>query len=134
MAELTATERIANRRRVEDVFGSWSSFHDCLLRAIRLTAGDRAIVEIDILAPAAYEKRGEYHYPIRPHLVTLRFTDATDIFLQDFGAENIIGELVIALDSNDRAAVRIEPIPGVGGELALTCAEMEVVSVVAATA
>ena len=135
-ASFAITDLISNRHRVENVFGPWPSFHDCLLLAVRLESGEAAVVEIDILAPTDYEKGGELHSPIHEYLVTIRFNDASEIILTDFVAGNIIGELTLSLESSEqdppRARVRVEPIPACGVELSLLCNRVDVISVIPA--
>jgi hypothetical protein len=92
-------------------------------------------IEIDILAPRGYERRGEVYDGIDNHCVTLRFHGATDVVIADFLSYNLIGELKLgfvdpAHPTMSRLRVELEPISGCGGELALRCDEIEVVNVV----
>ena len=92
-------------------------------------------VEIDILAPSGYERRGEGYHGIDHYCVTFRLRAVTDVVIADFLSFNEIGELKLRLvdpahPTTSRVQVALEPIAGCGAELALECGEMEVVSVI----
>ena len=128
--------RIRNRGAVDAVFGGWSSFHDCLLLALRLDSELEAApaLEIDVLAPRSYEQRGGVYHGIDHHCVTLRFHGVRDVVIADFLSYNLIGELKLAFVESDQPTtsplrVELEANPGYGGEFALQCDDVEVVRV-----
>ena len=123
---------IINRAALDAIFGGWSSFHDQLLLELRLTtrgAGAPA-VEGDFRLAGGYERRADgYYHATSLYDVTLRFHRVADVMLSGFLARNIIGELRLEAGGEGGVRVTLEGIGGCGGDVAFTCAAVEVVSV-----
>ena len=135
--DLDLERAVLGRERFDAVFGGWSSFHDGLLLALRLEArggGRGARAEADFeLAEYTEQPNGNYR-ATAIHRVTLAFHDVSEVGLDGFLEQNIVGELRLERSSSADASrwpirVILEGIPGYGGDLTWTCSAVEVVRI-----
>jgi hypothetical protein len=130
-------DEILNRAQFDAVFGSWSSFHDARLAAVRFTAeGDDApSAELDLDLPTAYERQSDGSMrPVGVHRVTLQLRRAAQLRVTDFLDANWVGELKLghvdpALHAGRSIRVSVEAIAGAGCELDLVCDAIAVVAI-----
>jgi hypothetical protein len=130
-------DAIINRAAFDAVFGGWSSFHDQLLVALRVTsAGPRApVLDAEFRVAGGYAERADgYFHATSWYAVTLRFHAVADVVLDGFLPENVVGELqlsAVEAAGGGPPAVRVtlEGIPGCGADLTLVCAAVEVLTV-----
>jgi hypothetical protein len=104
---------VFNREALEERFGSWPSFHDAEVLAMRLDSGQRTdgkpSVELDIHVFDIDGVLPDGHLNfVRHTLATLRFEGAEAVELDGFGPQNVLDELVLEdLGSKAPGAARV---------------------------
>jgi Immunity protein 50 len=90
--------QIINREALEERFGSWPSFHDAEIYAVRLDSGQqsngRPSIELDIhlFAIDGVREGGRFNF-VRHTLATLRFEGVEEVELCELGPQNTLYEL-----------------------------------------
>jgi hypothetical protein len=92
--------QIINREALEGRFGSWPSFHDAEVYAVRLDSGQssagRTSLELEIHVFAVEGTKPDGRYNVVKHtLVTLRFEGIEAVELDGFGPQNVLADLLI---------------------------------------
>jgi hypothetical protein len=128
--------QIINREAVEERFGSWPSFHDAEVYAVRLDSGQRLTaptsLELDIHVFAVEATMSGERYTFVKHtLVTLRFEGVEMVELDGFGPQNVLDDLVIedlgqGVATASRLSVSLPSNNGLGGSF--RCEDITVLS------
>jgi hypothetical protein len=130
--------QIINRELLEERFGSWPSFHDAEVYAVRLDSGQRSTgrpsLELDIHVFDAEGKGSEGGWKYVRHTVATFLFDGVEVVeLGGFGHQNVLDDLLFedlgpGFVSASRIGVSLPSNNGLGG--AFRC---ETVTVLAAT-
>jgi Immunity protein 50 len=97
--------RIHNSEALTSVFGTWPSFHDAEVVAVRLDrsgmSGPEMEADIHVFEMTP-EVTPEGFYRLRNHtLVTLLFTGIEGLSMDDFNQQNVLSDLVLK-DTSER--------------------------------
>lgn len=123
MKDMRIVTAIANHAALTQICGTWPSFRGAEMSAFRLASKDRnASVEIDVrLAEVS-----------RGCDVTLRFDYVDDIEVEDWGHQNVLRNLLIEYDDDEkRFEVELPGSKGVSAEF--RCLRISVISAHART-
>lgn len=123
---------IINREALEERFGSWPSFHDAEVYAVRLDSGQRSTgrtsleLDIHLFAVEGTKPGGRYNF-VKHTLITLRFDGIEAVELDGFGPQNVLDDLLIEDRGSGRIAVSLPSNNGLSGSL--RCEEVVVLGV-----
>ena len=124
---------IINQKFMEDIYGTWPSFHDAEIHELKLSRSKdkpnpslELIINVFQSTPEIDEKG--YYKKINNCLVTLRFDNIEDLKLEGFNHQNVLWELDIKEAQKDSLIqVTMETSYGCWGEF--LCKEVIVVEV-----
>jgi hypothetical protein len=131
--------QIVNREAVEERFGSWPSFHDAEVYAVRLDSGQRSTgptsleLDIHVFAVERTKPDGQHNFA-RHTLVTVRFEGVEAVELDGFGPQNVLDDLLIEdLGAGFATAARISvSLPSNNGLAgAFRCEQVTVLNAIA---
>lgn len=125
---------IINRKLIEDIYGTWPSFHDAELHELKLSRSkDRRNPSLELIlnvfqSTPEIDMNG-YYKTINDCLVTIRFENIEDLKLEGFNHQNVLWGLDIeeAEEKNNLIQVTMETSYGCRGEF--LCDEVIVVEV-----
>jgi hypothetical protein len=122
---------------LESRFGSWPSFHDAEVLALRLDSGQRSDgsprleMDVHLFAVDGTLSDGRANFVLHT-LVTLRFAGIETLRLDGFGPQNVLDELIMrdlgkSAWSTAKVEIELPSSNGLGG--AFGCTEVAVLSV-----
>ena len=123
-----------NATALEARFGSWPSFHDAEILALRLDSGQRSDgrvrleLDIHVFAVDGTLADGRFNFTLHT-LVTLEFSGAESVELSLFGAQNVLDDLVLQDRDGGAAGVQVELPSSNGLEGSFSCMEVSVLRV-----
>lgn len=128
---------VFNAEALESRFGSWPSFHDAEILALRLDSGQRSDgrvrLELDIHLFTSEGNLPDGRFNSVLHTVaTLEFTDLADVELDRFGPQNVLFDLELhdlGTTSPTGARMQVELVSSNGLTGAFHCAEAAVIAV-----
>jgi immunity protein 50 of polymorphic toxin system len=99
-------EAIQNRELLERIFGKWPSFHDAEIHSVLLTRDCELPPQIDV-AIHLWQMTNEidskgYSVSKNHTLTTMRFIQASDICLEEFNQQNVISDLEISENKDEK--------------------------------
>ena len=113
-AWLSVVVPVVNAEALEARFGSWPSFHDAEVLAVRLDSGQRSDgrprVELDVhvFSVDGQLPRGRLNFVLHT-VVTMEFAGVEDVDLQGFHYQNVLDDLVIRqLDAGSPLAAKVQ--------------------------
>ena len=136
--DVAGVVQIVNREAVEERFGSWPSFHDAEVYAVRLDSGQRSTgstsleLDIHVFAVEGAKPDGQYNFA-RHTLVTVCFEGVEAVELNGFGPQNVLDDLLIedlghGFATAARISVSLPSNNGLGG--GFRCEHVTVLSAV----
>jgi immunity protein 50 of polymorphic toxin system len=130
----TKTSNIENADIVENIFGSWPSFHDAEVHNIVLTRDSAYSPQLDVTIhhwAMTSEVDSKGYYVLKKHtLTTLRFAEIADLQLAGFNHQNVLWDLEISeiLEPDSKFAVSMPT--SYGCEASFKCKRITVLSAV----
>jgi Immunity protein 50 len=134
---LSLVSQIVNSEALEARFGSWPSFHDAEVLAVRLDSGQRSDgrvrleLDVHVFSVDGQLPDGRFNFVLHT-VVTLEFAGVEDVDLQGFWHQNVLDDLVIrklAPDSPWSARVQVELPANNGLAGAFRCEDVTVLAV-----
>jgi len=120
-------EAFQNSEALPRVFGSWPSFHDSEVIAIRLRreGQDAPLLEADIHVFEVTNETDERGYSICTNhtLVTLLFTYIEELEVEEFNKQNVLFDLCVERTAVPHAPLLVEFESSHGVGVRLRCAE-----------
>ena len=126
---------VKNRELLESVFGRWPSFHDAEIHSICLTRTSEPLPQLDAkihLWHMTSEIDAKGNYLLTQHtLVTLRFSEVSDVTLEGFNNQNVLSGLSFTASTDEDGAPALSvSMPTVYGcDAAFKCQRITVLSV-----
>jgi len=134
---LLGVVQIHNADALESRFGTWPSFHDAEILAVRLDSGQgsdgRVRLELDIHLFTADGQLANRRFNVVLHTIaTLGFVGVDDVELTEFGPQNVLSDLVlrdrdVAGAPGGRVQVELPSSNGLSG--AFSCEDVAVLAV-----
>jgi hypothetical protein len=128
-------EAIENHELIERIFGKWPSFHDAEIHSVSLTRDCELPPQIDVTIhhwQMTNEVDSKGYYVLKHHtLTTFRFSQASDICLEDFNQQNVIWELEISENKDEKGELLFSIFMGAifGCGVMFKCKKIKILSV-----